>query len=388
MRVVLCTDTFNDINGVCRFIRHVARHHHAKNRAFTVVTSTRIPPPPGEPMGANVINITPTWARPMPGYPQLDIVLPPLFSILQTITRLNPDVIHLSTPGPVGWVGWLAARQIGCPVVGVYHTDFPAYIEKLFSDQGLTTLTTATMRAFYRPFSAVLCRSDEYRTALLRLGVAENRVKTLLPGVDVHSFGPSFRNPAVWKSLGLRPHSLKLLSVGRVSVEKNLPFLTQTWKEVRQRLHARHIDAELVVIGDGPYRASMQRDLQGCDAHFLGFRFGEELATLYASSDLFVFPSLTDTLGQVAMESQSSGLPVLVSDQGGPQAVVDHGITGLILPASNLSRWVSAIEELCSDESRRLAMGRAAHHTMQRMSIEKSLEDFWRVHEEVCRSHA
>lgn len=387
MRVVLCTDTLNDVNGVCRFIRHVARHHQAKGRDFTVLTSTRITPPPGEPQGQNVNNLAPLWARPMPGYPQLDVVAPPFLEIFRTIQRLRPDVIHLSTPGPVGWAGWLAARQIGCPVVGVYHTDFPAYVDKLFADQGLTSLTTCSMRAFYRRFSAVLCRSDEYRTALLGLGVAANRVKTLLPGVDVHAFGPRFRNPAVWKPLGIRPHSLKLLSVGRVSVEKNLPLLVQVWKEARQRLQSRHIDAELVVIGDGPYRAAMQRDLQECDAHFLGFRFGDELATLYASSDLFVFPSLTDTLGQVAMESQASGLPVLVSDAGGPQHVVKHGETGLVLPGGDHARWVGALEELCRDGSRRRAMGHAAHRAMQTMSIEDSLEDFWRVHEEVMCVH-
>lgn len=386
MRLVLCTDTFNDINGVCRFIRHVARHHHAKARRFTVITSTRIPPPPGEPMGPNIINLPPLWARPMPGYPQLDIVLPPLLNIINTIKALNPDVIHLSTPGPVGWAGWFAARLLKRPLVGVYHTDFPAYIEKLFSDEGLTTLTTATMRAFYRRFATVLCRSDEYRAALRTLGVDPQRVQTLQPGVDTNAFSPRFRNLSVWTSLGLRPGSIKVLSVGRISVEKNLPFLTQVWKALRPRFASRNIDAQLVVIGDGPYRATMQRELQGCEAHFLGFRFGSELATLYASSNLFVFPSLTDTLGQVAMESQASGLPVLVSDEGGPQAVVQRGVTGLVLPGSNLSRWVSAIEELCRDEAKLHAMGRASHQAMQRMSIEESFEDFWRVHEEVHQS--
>lgn len=385
MRLVLCTDTFNDVNGVCRFIRHVARHHHAKGRDFTVITSTRIPPPPGEPGGTNVVNLAPLWARPMPGYPQLDAVLPPFFTIIRTLKALRPDVIHLSTPGPVGWAGWFAARQIGCPVVGVYHTDFPAYIDKLFTDEGLTVLTAATMRTFYHRFATVLCRSDEYRAALAKLGVSPDGVRTLLPGVDTHAFAPRFRNPRLWARLGLRKDSIKILNVGRVSVEKNLPFLVQVWKEVRQRLHARQVDVELVVIGDGPYRAAMQRELQGCDVHFLGFRFGEELATLYGSSDLFVFPSLTDTLGQVAMESQASGLPVLVSDQGGPQHVVRHGITGLILPRSDHRAWVNAIEDLCIDADARRAMGVAAHRAMQPLSIEHSLEDFWRVHEDaIC----
>ncbi len=121
--------------------------------------------------------------------------------------------------------------------------------------------------------------------------------------------------------------------------------------------------------------------------HFTGWVDDASLRLLYCACDLFVFPSLTDTLGQVAMESQASGLPVLVSDAGGPQHVVKHGETGLVLPGGDHARWVGALEELRRDGSRRRAMGHAAHRAMQTMSIEDSLEDFWRVHEEVMCVH-
>jgi len=383
MKVLLCTDTLNDVNGVCRFIRNVASHHHQRGRDLTVLTSTRLAIPTGETLPPNVINLRPLWTRSMPGYPQLELALPPMWQIVDLARSLRPDVMHISTPGPVGWAGLLASRIVGCPVVGVYHTDFPAYVERLFEDEGLTALARMAMRVFYRRFAAVLCRSEEYRESLMQLGVCGTRVRALRPGVDVSAFGPRFRDVGVWAGLGLRPSSVKVLNVGRISVEKNLPFLAQVWKEVRQRLLTHGIDAQLVVIGDGPYRSSMEAELRGTDAHFLGFRFGEELSRLYASSDLFVFPSLTDTLGQVAMESQASGLPVMVSDQGGPKVVVQNGVTGLVLPGSDAAAWVRAIEDLCRDDARRHAMGAAGHHAMRGMTIEDSLEDFWRLHEGV-----
>jgi glycosyltransferase involved in cell wall biosynthesis len=384
MKVLLCTDTLNDVNGVCRFIRNVAIHHHQRGRDLTVLTSTRLAHPIGETLPPNVINLKPLWARPMPGYPLLELAMPPVWQVVDFARRWRPDVIHISTPGPVGWAGLLASRVVRCPAVGVYHTDFPAYVERLFEDEGLTAMARMAMRVFYRRFAAVLCRSEEYRESLLQMGVCTARVQALRPGVDVSAFGPRYRDVGVWAGFGLRPRSFKVLNVGRLSVEKNLPFLIQVWKDVRQRLILRGIDAELVVIGDGPYRSRMEAELRGMDAHFLGFRFGEELSRLYASSDLFVFPSVTDTLGQVAMESQASGLPVLVSDAGGPQAVVRHGVTGLVLPGSDAAAWAGAIEGLCIDDARRRAMGAAGHHAMQTMTIEDSLEDFWSVHEGVC----
>jgi len=120
---------------------------------------------------------------------------------------------------------------------------------------------------------------------------------------------------------------------------------------------------------------------------FLGFRHGEELSALYASSDLFVFPSVTDTLGQVVMESQASGLPVLVSDVGGPKEVVEEGRTGFVLPADKPELWAEHIVSLAMDAAKRRAMGDAAHEAMQRLSIERSFEHFWSVHEIAWREH-
>lgn len=180
-----------------------------------------------------------------------------------------------------------------------------------------------------------------------------------------------------------------MLYVGRVSVEKNLPMLTRVWRRAAAELAARGLAAELVVVGDGPYREAMERELaeSGVSAtvRFLGFKYGEELRSVYASCHIFVFPSITDTLGQVVMESQAAGMPVIVSDTGGPKEVVRDGDTGLVLRASNERAWSAAIVGLVEDGERRERMGHEAEAFIREHSIEKSFEHFWRVHEGVVR---
>ncbi|GAB4386252.1 MAG: glycosyltransferase [Phycisphaerales bacterium] len=384
MRISLFTDTISDVNGVCRFIQNVAERAHRSGRNLEVITSTRQACPPHLP---NIHNFEPVFATRMPGYEHLDLCLPPLMRILRHVDRHQPDVIHISTPGPVGCIGFLAARMLRVPVLGVYHTDFPAYVDRLFDDHGLTRLSESFMRGFYRPFTAIFTRSEDYVRSLTRLGFDGSRIVRLMPGFDVEQFNPGFADRSIWKALGVRAESIKVLYVGRVSVEKNLPQLAEVWKRVHAACRARSLDAELIVVGDGPYRAELERRLRRLDAHFLGFRHGRELSTIYASSDLFVFPSTTDTLGQVVMESQGSGLPVLVTDRGGPRELVEDGVTGFVLDPDAVDLWADRIVTLIGDERLRRRMGAAAAEAMQQFSLLNSFEHFWDVHTRAWHDH-
>jgi glycosyltransferase involved in cell wall biosynthesis len=179
----------------------------------------------------------------------------------------------------------------------------------------------------------------------------------------------------MWKELGVGQKH-KLFYAGRVSLEKNLPFLADAFK----RLCKNRKDVALVIAGDGPYLPAMKKALEGLPVYFLGYQNDSTLPALYASSDLFVFPSKTDTLGQVVIESQAAGLPVLVSNVGGPQEVMDDGITGLVLAAENPQVWTDAIDELLNDEPRRARMSRTASQRMTRFSLAKTFEAFWEEH--------
>lgn len=393
MRVLLFTDTLGDVNGVSRFILGAARRARDTARDLTVVTSTRFRVP-DEP---NIVNFAPVLAGAMPRYENLELVLPPAGRMLRHAAEARPDVIHVSTPGPVGMVGRLAARRLGVPLLGVYHTDFPAYIDRLFDDAAYTWATRGVMRRFYRPFARIFTRSADYRDSLVALGIEPRRLLPLRPGIDTDAFHVRHRDPGIWDRLvgaaggaSRRDGSsagapVRVLSVGRVSVEKNLPLLTRVWRRVDAECRRRGLDAELVVVGDGPYRAAMERELAGCSARFLGFRHGPELSAIYASADLFVFPSTTDTLGQVVMEAGASGLPVIVSDKGGPKEVVEDGRTGLVLDADAPDLWVRSIMALIADAPRRAAMGRAGHEAMRARTFAASFDHFWGAHAEAFR---
>lgn len=383
MRVSLFTDTIADVNGVCRFIQNVAQRAHESDRDLQVITSTKLECPDLP----NIYNFDPVVAIKMPKYENLDLCLPPLMRILRHIDEHQPDVIHISTPGPVGCIGFLAAKMLRVPVLGVYHTDFPAYIDRLFDDNGLTKLSESFMRGFYRPFTAIFTRSEDYVRSLTELGLREKSIVSLMPGFDTAQFNPGYADRTIWRGLGGRPASVKVLYVGRVSVEKNMPRLEQVWAKVHAMCRARGLDAELVVVGDGPYREKMQRGLRGQGALFLGFRHGAELSAIYASSDLFAFPSTTDTLGQVVMESQGSGLPVIVTDEGGPKEVVTEGQTGFVIPSDDVDGWADRIVDLIASDQKRRAMGVAACDAMQQYCLANSFEHFWEVHTRAWQDH-
>lgn len=379
MRITLYTDTLGDISGVCRFIQDMARLARESGQDLVVVTSTAKPIPEAP----NLVNFPPVLSRSMPRYPDLDIVAPPLVSMLNHAMARRADVVHTSTPGPVGMVGRAAAALGGAPVCGVYHTDFPAYLRELYGSRFMGWATAQAMWAFYSGMRRVFSRSEEYVQSLVRLGIERERIVALRPGVETAVFRPEFRDAAVWRTVdGARAGAVKALYCGRVSTEKNLPLLVCSWRTARARLADRGVDAQLIVVGGGPYLDAMRTALGDGSTAFAGYRHGAQLSALYASSDLFVFPSATDTLGQVVLEAQASGIPVLVSDQGGPRQVVEAGVTGLVLPAADAHAWEDAIVSLLGDDDRRRAMGAAAHPWAQNFSIRASFEHFWKTHEQ------
>ncbi len=378
MRLLLFTDTLADVNGVSRFIRNSAAQALSTLRDLHVFTSTNF----DGPQAPNLHNFKPLAAMKMPGYPNLELTLPPFLKMLRDARALRPDAIHISTPGPVGCVGRLAARALRVPTLGVYHTDFPAYIDRLFDNDLFTALARTAMRRFYRRFATSFTRSQDYAQSLEKLGIAPDRIVPLRPGIMTDQFHPSARDTSIWPGYGCAAHAVRFLYVGRVSIEKNLPLLTRVWKAADAALRARNTPAELIIIGDGPYRPEMEEALTGANARFLGFRYNEELSRLYASADAFLFPSTTDTLGQVVMEAQAAGLPVLVTDQGGPKEVVEHDRTGFILPATDPHAWTGHIIKLATDAALRASMSAAAHAYLQPYSMAASFDHFWSVHEQ------
>src|SRR5205823_2676102 len=218
-------------------------------------------------------------------------------------------------------------------------------VENLSGDHRIPAATIRYMSWFYQQAANVFVRSSAYRFKLLDLGISESRLLAIAPAIDTARFGPAHRDVNVWSALGITQPK-RLMYAGRVSVEKNLPMLVDLFK----RLCAMRDDVALIVAGDGPYLDRMRRDLDGLPVHFAGFKNDADLARLYASSDLFVFPSRTDTLGQVVMEAQACGLPAVVGAEGGPKELVADGASGIIVPSNAPADWASVIHQILSDE--------------------------------------
>jgi glycosyltransferase involved in cell wall biosynthesis len=379
VRILLFTDTLADINGVARFLRDMADDARRRHHPLMILTSTRF----DVARQPAIRNLPPRLRTPMPGYRMLDLVIPPVARMLALAREFSPDVVHVSTPGPVGLTGRWIARRLGIPFAGTWHTDFPAYVEHLLGSRTLAHAARGYLRWFYAPFNLLLLRSEAALGTLGDPPIYRGPVEVIPPGVCTRTFHPRAPDESLAGRLALAPGAMRVLYVGRVSVEKNLPFLVRVWKEVDARLSPRPV--ELVVVGDGPYHEPMRRALAGARVKFLGMRTGEELARIYTLCDLFVFPSTTDTLGQVVLEAQASALPAIVSDRGGPASVVRHNETGLVLRADDLPAWVDAVVRLGSDEALRRRLGAAGAERAKSLGVERMFDAFRESHARLVR---
>jgi glycosyltransferase involved in cell wall biosynthesis len=371
LKVGLFTDTLDEVNGVGRFLRDLGEQSARLGRSLIIHTSSKSPRH-DLPYRRN---FTPLLTMPLPCYAELTLSLPPILEILEWADRQQFDVIHVSTPGPMGLCGLLAAKMLRVPVVGTYHTDFPAYAEKLTGDHRVSNGTRVYIEWFYRRLAAVFSRSRAYEMSLRELGVSGDRVETLAPGVDTEKFNPARRDETLWTRMGVT-QPRRLLYCGRISIEKNVDLIEAAF----EKICATRSDVAIIFAGEGPHLAAIKDRLAKLPAHFPGPQTDAQLAALYASSDLLIFPSTTDTLGQVVLEAQASGLPALVSTLGGPRELVEHDSTGLVLSTTDPAAWAAAIGGLLDDDARRTRMSEAAVRRMDRYSLRKTFDQFWERH--------
>ena len=265
----------------------------------------------------------------------------------------------------------MASRLLGLRTVGIYHTDFPKYVKSLTQDEVLEQLAWRYMQWFYGQMERIHVPSEYYRKYLAENGFESDRLKVLPRGVDTVRFNPGKRDGNYWKRHGLNGN-LKLLYVGRVSREKNIQTLIDAFCFARTTMP----NLDLVVVGDGPELQTLRK--QQTDSHvcFTGVLRGEELATAYASADLFVFPSASDTFGNVVLEAHASGLPAIVSTQGGPAEIVARNGSGLAVDVRTPAPLCAGIRELVWDEKRRADMGCGALKTAREMSWDRALDQF------------
>src|SRR5271163_2717820 len=310
----------------------------------------------------------------VPHYPGLSIGVPSLPAAVQLLADGGFDAIHVCSPGPAGIAGVLVARALGLPLVGSYHTELTAYADLRSGQRHVADAMALAVSAFYRACDVVLSPSPASDDALAAIGMPSARVLRWDRGVDTSRFDPSLRRT------GLLPDGkLNVLYSGRITREKGVDLLTEAFLLARERMSAGNhgaresrIDLHLVLAGGGPEQERLQERL-GEHATFLGWLSGAELARAYASADLFLFPSATDTFGQVILEAQASGLPVIAVAEGGPLSLIEDRVTGLLCKAS-APALADALLELAGSQLLRGTLSRAALSSVHERTWERALE--------------
>src|SRR6184192_4466500 len=361
------TDTLDDVNGVATTIRKMTAAGAAAGKELVVVVSRSELSVDNIP----IKNFQPIGEFELPEYELQKLSFPPILRILDYIQREKFTEIIISTPGPVGLTGLLAAKMLNLQTSGIYHTDFPQYIRILTEDSFLESVAWRYMHWFYGQLDVVFVNSEEYRQSWIKRGFDPAKLKIFPRGLDTELFTPARRDPAFFEKFGVQNGEVRLLYVGRVSREKDLDVLADAYR----RLRDEGLPVQLFVVGHGPYSEAFAELLP--EAFFTGYLRGKELATAYASADIFAFPSTTDTFGNVIIEAQSSGVPVVVSDSGGPKELVEDKANGLITKSRDVDDFTRAIRALVTDPALRERMGISARKSVTDRSWPSAFRKFW-----------
>jgi glycosyltransferase involved in cell wall biosynthesis len=372
-RIVLFTDTFCDANGVSRFLQDMSKEALESNKPFFIITSTK---KTYVELRENNFIFNPLIRFKMPFFKELDIVFPPFFKMYKKAKELNPDIIHISTPGFVGICGVIIAKLLKKDIVGTYHTDFPQFIYKVTNNKIYFNISKWCLKIFYKNFKSLISRSNDYIEKIHQdIKYPKEKIHHLISGVNTEKFSPKFKDKTIWSNYGIATNHI-FLYVGRVSKEKNLDFLIETFDDYSKM----NTNVSLAIVGSGNIEEYKKR-FTNEKIFYLGHKEKEELSSLYASSDAFVFPSVTDTLGQVVYESIASGTPVIVTNVGGPQTIVNQasGKVGFILESNNTKQWIETFDLLLTKKEKMKTMREDCEKFANENSISKSFESFYKL---------
>ena len=344
-RVLWFSDTVADLNGVSVTINELAECAFAEEAPLRFVgcltaddqhhpIATRLLQLPC------IFEFTPTF------YNAHTIRFPSLLRSLDLITHERPDKIIISTPGPVGLTGYLAARLLGVPCEGIYHTDFTKQAEEIIGDRQMIDSIDTYIQWFYARMDIIHVPSQYYMMQLADKGHDRFRIRLFQRGVNpvYAEVDPHDVQTAREQWFSTNSDHVTLLYTGRLSKEKNLDVLASIFEALR----AQNLPVRLLIAGDGPERESLEQRLAPHASHvcFAGRIDSQKLKSFYLLSDIFVFTSTFDTFGMSVLEAQTFGLPALVSQFGGPQEIIIDGHTGYVLDISCIERWIETCKKL------------------------------------------
>ncbi len=366
MKIALVTETFPpEVNGVAMTFGVIARELARRGHAVTVYRPRR--DDLGAPAAAAGYTVVPLPGFPVPGYRLLRMGWPAWGRLRREWTAARPELVHVATEGPLGASAITAARALGIPVTSSFHTNFHTYAGH-YGARPLGRLVLAWLRRVHNRTRRTFAPTAELCAELAADGFRGMAV--LSRGVDTWQFHPARRAPQLRQKWGVDPDQPVAIHVGRMAAEKNYGLLFETYAAMR----AANPRMRFVLAGEGPLRARLQREHPECI--FEGFFSREEIGRYYASADIYIHASRTETFGNVLTEAMASGLAVAGFDYAAARQFVRHGENGLAVPFDSAADLVAAGELLATDEFLRAKLRANARAAVEAQSWERVIRTF------------
>lgn len=378
LRIALVTETYPpEVNGVAATLSMVVEGLRQRRHDLQLVRPRQ---PADEPAARDDrFHELLTGGLPIPRYSQMRMGVPCTGMLVKAWTMRRPDVVHIATEGPLGWSALRSARRLGLPVTSDFRTNFHAY-SRHYGAAWLYRPIMGYLRRFHNDTQCTMVPSEGLRRELAAAGF--ERLTVVGRGVDTERFRPELRSDELRARWGASPQTQVVLCVGRLASEKN----PQTLADAFDAMARVRPDIRLVLVGDGPARAEYERRCPG--AVFAGIRTGSDLAAHYASADVFLFPSMTETFGNVVTEAMASGLAVVAYDHAAAGQLLASGKNGLLAPLNDAERFVAQARRLAAEPALARGAGLGARQTACSLGWDRIVAQVESVMREAIRGAA
>ena len=365
MRIAIVTETFPpDINGVAMTLNRIANGLEKRGHSLQIIRP--------QPEDSSVVNFgtfeeVQVMGFPIPGYPSLRFGLPSPRKLAQLWKENRPDAIYIATEGPLGLSALDVAEKMNIPVTSGFHTNFHQYM-KHYKVPLLRNAMAGYLKWFHNRTQTTFAPSMDMLRRLDLLGF-EN-LQLLGRGVDTQLFSPEKRCQKLRSEWGAEANDPVILYVGRIAAEKNLTLFAKSTNQLKEK----YPNLKCVIVGDGPEKESLKKDLPY--AHFAGTQQGEDLARHYASADFFLFPSTSETFGNVVTEALASGLITLAYNYAAPKMYIENEVNGFKAPMNNSKVFLNTALEIMAKQGQWAKIRQEATESVQHLSWNSILERF------------
>jgi glycosyltransferase involved in cell wall biosynthesis len=369
MRIAMITETYPpEVNGVARTVKEMVEGLRTRGHSIELVR----PRQNGHDHPFVDGNLVETLARgfAIPRYPQLKMGLPAKGELKRAWSQSRPDIVHIATEGPLGWSALAAARELGLKVATDFHTNFQTY-SRHYGMGWLARPVMAYLRRFHNRADCTMVPTAELADELTAAGFRGLRV--VGRGVNPAVFSPKRRSPELRARWGAGPETPVALCVSRFAPEKNFPVVIRAYEAMRQL----RPDAQLVLVGDGPMAEKLRKRNLGY--LIAGRLVNGELSAHYASADVFLFPSTSETFGNVTLEAMASGLAIVAYGYAAARQHLEHGRSALLPPLDDEPAFIRDARMLVGDSRLARRLGAAARAAAESLTWERIAQDFEKV---------